>query len=156
MRRVVLVAVIFASCFGGGCQKTLGGISIPGLGAARPSDEEQIAMVLNDVQAGLQSRKVFKVLANVSENYRDQDGRNYEGIRSYVQTMMKNYRAVRVTRARPRIVVNGDRARAIEAFGTIAEPFDAGGVPINLQGHVSVYLERTGGVWKIVEWGRLQ
>lgn len=156
MRRAVYAIVILAAFAQGGCQKTLASINLPGLGGTRSTDEEQIAAVLNDVQDGLQSRRVFKILAHVSENYRDQDGRDYDGIRTYVQSIIKTYRAVRITRARPRILVYEDRARAVEAFGTIAEPFDTNGVPMNLQGHVSVYLERTGGAWKIVEWGRLQ
>jgi len=156
MRRAICAIGVLALFAQEGCQKTLASINLPGLGSARVSDEEQIAAVLNDAQDGLQSRRVFKVLAHVSENYLDQDGRNYEGIRDYVQSIMKAYRSVRITRTRPRILVHGDRARAVEAFGTIAEPLDINGAPLNLQGHVSVYLERTGGAWKIVEWGRLQ
>ena len=54
------------------------------------------------------------------------------------------------------IVVKGNRARAIETFGTVAEPADpASDPPINLQGQVSVSFEKADGRWQIVEWGRV-
>ncbi len=156
MRRLGLA--ILCVCIGTtGCQSTLSSMGLPNISLGGPGDEEQIAALLNDVHDGMQTRRIYKVLAHVSENYLDQDGRNYEAIRDYLQHIMKTYRVIRVTRARPRVLVYEDRARAVEVFGTIAEPLDVmDGTPINIQGHVSVYLERSGGVWKIVEWGRLQ
>lgn len=158
MRRALLPIAVLILLTAAGCPGTFMGKRLPGIKLVGPAtDEEQIAAILNDVREGMETHRVYKIFAHVSENYADQEGRNYAQIRDYIQGVLKTYRSIRVTRARPRILVEGDRARALEAFGTIAEPYDADkGLPINLQGQVAVYLERTGGVWKIVEWGRLQ
>ena len=69
---------------------------------------------------------------------------------------VKDYRAIRVTRVVPRILVQGVQARAVETFGTVAEPQDPSSEPpINMQGQVTVSLEKVGGQWQIVEWGSL-
>ncbi|MBI2432519.1 MAG: hypothetical protein HYV26_06580 [Candidatus Hydrogenedentes bacterium] len=137
------------------CQSDLG-VELPALSLPRATDEEQIALVLNDVQTGMQTKRIFKVLAHVSRSYRDGEGRDYDGIRNYLSEIFRAYRTIKITRTNPRIVVEGDRARAIETFGTIAEPMETSTLPpINLQGQVSVYLERAKDTWLIVEWGPL-
>ncbi len=152
-----LAAWLMAFCLlAGGCAQDLAGVSLPRLGGERASDQETIAAILDDVHRGMESKRIYKVLAHLSRNYDDTEGRDYEAMRDYLSSIMRGYRHIRVTRTRPRIIVVGDRARAVEAFGTIAEPYEvAGGPPINLQGHVAVYFERAGGQWKIVEWGPL-
>lgn len=155
---ILAVALVAASA---GCGGDLAA-RIPGLheikqaSGVEPTDEEQIAMLLDDVQRGMQSRQIYKVLAHVSRNYRDEEGRTYSGIETYLNTVFKDYKEIRVTRVVPRIVVQGDRARAVETFGTVAEPQDPQGEPpIHLQGQVTVNLEKTGGRWLIVEWGSI-
>ncbi len=136
-----------------GCAQNLP-VELPGLSTEKLSDEEQIAALLQDVYNGMQSKRVYKVLAHVSESYLDVEGRDYEAIRKYLTEVMRSYRTIRITRTRPKILVQGDRARAIETFGTIAEPANRSTTPtIDLQGQVAVYLERVSGEWKIVEWG---
>jgi hypothetical protein len=122
----------------------------------QPSDEEQIAVVLEDVCRGMQNRQVFKVLAHVSRGYHDAEGRDYEGLQRYLDELFKKYREIRITRVTPRILVDADHARAIETFGTVAEPQDpTREPPINLQGQVAVDLAKIQGQWQIVEWGRI-
>lgn len=138
-----------------GCNSTLPKV-VPGL-PAELSDEEQIATVLDEVHAGMQSLRPYKVLAHLSPSYLDQEGRDYAAIRDYVTEILRKYRDIRITRVRPLILVQGDRARAIETFGTVAQPYDASKDPvINLQGQVSVYLERVNNQWMIVEWGPIR
>jgi hypothetical protein len=142
-----------------GCANTFG-FGVPGLdrlgqasGLAR-TDEEKIAAVLDDVQRGMQNKQIYKVLANVSRNYYDSEGRDYNALQADLAEFFKKYREVRITRVTPKIQVQGDYARAIETFGTAAEPNDpAVEPPINLQGQVAVTLEKVGGHWQIVEWG---
>ena len=130
----------------------------------QPSDEEQIAAVLEDVCLGMQERQIYKVLAHVSNGYRDADGRDYEAVQAYLNEIFKKYRTIRITRVPPRISIEAargslapaDHARAVETFGTVAEPQDpAREPPINVQGQVSVDLVKVQGRWRIVEWGRL-
>jgi len=119
-------------------------------------DAEQIAAVLEDVSRGMQNRQVFKVLAHVSRGYHDAEGRDYEGIQAYLDNVFRKYREIRITRVTPRIVVDADRARAIETFGTVAEPQDpVREPPINVQGQVAVDLVKVQGQWEIIEWGRI-
>ena len=120
------------------------------------SDEEQIAELLDDVEQGMESRQIYKVLAHVSRNYRDKEERDYAAIEAYLNYVFKKYRTIRITRVVPRILVQGAQARVVETFGTVAEPQNpANDPPINMQGQVTVSLEKNDGRWQIVEWGNL-
>ena len=135
---------------------------LPGFDALRqasgmaPSDEAKIVAVLDDVHRGMENRQIYKVLANVSHNYYDSEGRDYNALQESLAELFKKYRQIRITRVTPRVSVNGDYARAIETFGTVAEPNDPNTEPpINLQGQVAVSLEKVGGRWQIIEWGSM-
>ena len=155
MNRSYLILLVAPTLVFGGCGGKLAG-SIPALADLNVSDEEQIAQVIEEVQQGMEARQIFKVLAHVSRNYHDSEGRDYAAIEAYLNYVFKKYRTIRVTRVVPRIVVQGVQARAVETFGTVAEPQDPSGEPpINMQGQVTVSLEKTGGQWQIVEWGSL-
>jgi len=120
------------------------------------SDEEQIVRVLDDVHRGMQSRKIYKVLAHVSRTYADAEGRDYNGMQVYLNDLFKSYKEISITRVQPQVYVEGNRARAVETFGTRAEPFNANeNPPMILQGQMNVYLEKSGSTWQIVEWGRM-
>jgi len=137
-----------------GCAKDLP-IDIPGLNLAKPSDTEQIRTILDDAFKAMEGRRLNKVMANVAEKYYDEEGRDYETLREYLETVFRRYREIIITRAAPKIAVEGDRAKALETFGTVAKPFSQSDLPINLQGQVYVYLEKIDGSWKIVQWGSL-
>ena len=137
-----------------GCVPDFGGI--PVLSGFGTTDEEAIAHVMNDVHRGMESRRIYKVLSHVSPNYSDAEGRDYEQIKQHVSTLLRRYGKVRIDRVRPRIIVDGERARVFEVFATRAEPLPGtSAVPVVLQGQVTVYLQKEGGKWKIVEWGHL-
>jgi hypothetical protein len=146
---VIALGVLLVGCAGGGVN-----LDIPGL-PGKASDEEQIASLLEDVHLGMETRKVNKIMRHVSPTYLDEEGRDVEGIRDYLDRIMDNYRKIRIDRSTPQILVEGDRARVIESFGTIADPGNFQTPPVSLQGQVAVYLERTDGGWKIVEWGSM-
>jgi hypothetical protein len=113
--------------------------------------------MLSDVHQGLQTRRIYKVLAHISRNYTDPEGRDYNALQSYLSDLFRNYREIRITRVPPRVFVQGDRARVIETFGTRAEPFKPDSYPpINLQGQVNIYLEKTSDGWMITEWSKVQ
>ncbi len=158
MRWFLVVLVAGALALPIGCAS----VKVPGLdklGAATgltPNDEEQIVAVLDDVHQGMQSRQIYKVLAHVARSYHDEEGRDYAAIEAYLNEVFKNYRSILIKRVVPRIVVNGDRARAIETFGTVAEPQNpAVEPPINLQGQVAVDLQKIDGRWQIVAWSAM-
>jgi hypothetical protein len=162
MRVLVLLAALLA--FGailGGCASTAPAKTpvLAKLGEAtglQPGEDEQIAAVLDDVQAGMQTRRIFKVLAHVSRSYHDDEGRDYEAIEAYLNEVFRKYPVIRITRVVPRIIIQADQAQAVETFGTVAEPQDPKiEPPINLQGRVTVHLVKVGGEWQIIEWSRL-
>ena len=157
MRRLLL-STAAAACLLGMPSCRTGGfpVSLPGFPLGKVSEEERVAQVLEDVRNGMESRRVYQVLAHVSPNYRDSEGRDYAAIREYLATVMSNYREFRIVRTPPKIRVQGNQARAVESFGTTAEPVNANQYPpINLQGQMAVLLEKYQGAWKIVEWGPL-
>ncbi|HNR36974.1 MAG TPA: hypothetical protein PKO36_17500, partial [Candidatus Hydrogenedentes bacterium] len=97
------------------------------------------------------------VLAHVSRSYHDAEGRDYAGLQEYLNEIFRKYRTIRITRVVPRITIEANgRAKAVETFGTVAEPVDPRvEPPINMQGQVVVYLTKTDGQWRIVEWGNI-
>lgn len=154
MYRALVVALAPLLLVAAGCN---GGpsLDIPGFGG-KSTEEEKIARLLHEVHEGMIARKVYQVMEHVSEDYLDQEGRDYEAIRQYLNNIMKNYRGITIQRSNSAIIVEGDKARAVEAFGTRAEPDNDRTPPLNIQGQVSVYLQREDGTWKIVEWGAIR
>ncbi|MBI5094085.1 MAG: hypothetical protein HZB26_16785 [Candidatus Hydrogenedentes bacterium] len=154
MKRVALVFALAVTplLFLTGCGDKFP-VSIPGITGSGESDEQQIAAVLDDVQRGMQARRIFKVLAHVSHSYHDKDGRDYAAVERYLNLIFERYRTIKINRVPPRITVQGERALAVETYGTLAEPVNAAkDPPINLQGQISVYLQKVGGTWQITEW----
>lgn len=152
MRRTVLIPAILLAVVAVGCDQELP-VDIPGLGGQKMSDEEQIAAVLNDVQQGFESQRIYKVLAHLSRDYRDETGQDYEAVRNFLTDRMKKYREIRITRTRPKILVQGDTARALETFGAVGKPINPVDTPaLNLQGQIAVYLEHVGNEWLITGW----
>lgn len=156
MKTRLLFGLILLATMASTCNQELP-VGIPGLSQPDVSDEEQLTRLLNDVHEGMEKRRIYKVLAHVSTSYQDAEGRDYEAIQEYLSALFKNYRAIRITRGRPIITVQGNQASAVETFGTQAEPFAKSAYrPVNLQGRVTVSLERVGQTWKITEWSTLQ
>lgn len=153
MIRFFLLCFVAAVPLLAGCAGQRLPVDIPGITGPKVTDEQLIAQVLDDVHRGMQSRRIYKVLAHVSRSYHDGDGRDYAGVENYLNTLFQKYRVIRIKRVPPRIAVQGDRARVVETYGTIAEPVNAAeDPPISLQGQITVYLEKVGGVWRITQW----
>lgn len=149
---VLVLGVLLAAC-----QSNDTAVDLSRLPLMRAPDDQQIAAVLQDVHAGMESKRIYKVLAHVAPHYQDQDGREIEALRRYLSEMFRGYRTIRITRTTPRIWVDGNRAQVIETFGTVATPFDNSSLPpLNLQGQVTVHLERVQNRWLIVQWGPLR
>jgi len=147
---LICASVLFLAI---GCQTGLP-VSISDITGSKMSDEEKIALVLDDVQRGMEGRRIYQVLAHVSRNYKDRDGRDYDRLREDLNTLLRNYRAINITRTPPRIRIKGDRARVVDTFGAIADsssPIEY--PPLNLQGQVVIMMERFGDTWQIEEWG---
>lgn len=140
---------LFCGCGGG-----LG--SIANFTGPKESDEELIARILVDVHNAMEAERIYTVLAHVSRSYRDTEDRDYAAIEAYLGDLFERYRNIRIFRARPRIFVQGNEARALETFGTRAAPASGSSdVPIDVQGQVTVYLVKVDNTWKIIEWGNM-
>lgn len=146
---LIAISTVLSGCAGGGLN-----LDIPGL-SGKSSDEAQITSILKDVHLGMETRKVGKIMRHVSPNYMDTEGRDAAGIRKYLEHIMNNYRSIEIDRSDSRILIQGDRARVVEAFGTSGQPDNSQTPPVVIQGQVSVYFERTEEGWKIVEWGAI-
>lgn len=151
---VVMLSTLGVSC-GGGLPVEMP--NIPMLPGMKLSDREMILRVLDDVHRNMERRKTKRVLAHVSENYQDEDGRDYNAIVEYLNAIFSRYRDITITRAEPRIRIQDSTARVVETFGTRAIPFDAAeDPPINIQGDVQVILEKQGDDWKIIAWDNVR
>lgn len=121
------------------------------------TDEEQVLRVLDEVWRGMESRRIYQIMSNVSRSYKDRDGRDYDALAAYLNKVFEEYRNIKIARVKPRILVQGNQARAVETFGTIAKPDPRSEYPpIDLHGQVTVYFEKVDGRWFIVEWGSIQ
>ena len=74
--RCVLIGILPLVLLFSGCGPRLDP-GLPGF-SEDMSDEEKIARVLADVHEGLEKRKIYRVLAHVSRDYRDKDGREID------------------------------------------------------------------------------
>lgn len=154
MVRHRLAFTVLVSALAAGCARTVR--EIPLLSGSRVNDAAAIAAVLDDVHRGMESQRIYTVLAHVSRNYYDSEGRDYAAMEVYLNEIFRRYRIIRINRERPRILVENDRARALETFATIAEPTPGPeGRPFTVRGQVTVYLEKVGDRWLITEWGHL-
>jgi hypothetical protein len=155
MRRLAPIALVAAGVLLSSCQSGNMPFDLSRLTGGL-SDEQKIGMVLADVAQGMENRRVYQVLSHVSQRSNDREGRDYEALRKHVSAILDNYRTIRVTRTPSRVQVQGDRARVVDTFGTLAQPIDQKEYPnVDLQGRVVILLERSGGAWQILEWGPL-
>jgi len=99
-------------------------------------------------------KKIFKVMANVSPAYRDEEGRNKAGVQQALKDFFGQYRRIRVTRTNPRLQFEGVEAVATESIGIIAEPFQVEQAELNWYGEVKIWLRRSGGSWEITRVSR--
>ncbi|MCP4643942.1 MAG: hypothetical protein GY851_26095 [bacterium] len=146
----VVVVVALTGCAGGPAME------IPGVTTPVVSDAEQVLRVMAEVHWAMSEKRIYRVMAHVSQYYLDAEGRDYEGLQDHLKTVFKNYKDIKVTRVRPAVSITGSRAHVVETFGTVANPIRPSDRPISTQGKVDVYLEKSGGKWLIVEWGTLR
>lgn len=158
--RVRVLLVIGLALALGGCPDAVSTLelpSIPGVTTGRVDERDRVMQVLDDIHRGIEQRRVYKVLAHLSRTYFDEEGRDYDTMRSLVTMWLNDYRDIRVTRPRPRVVVQGDRARAVETFGLQAEPTNPNDERlVALQGQVTIHLERMGTTWQVVSMSPVQ
>ena len=128
--------------------------SLPLPGQSEASQRREIARVLEDLHDGVDGKKIFKVMANISPAYRDEEGRNKAGVQQALKDFFGQYRRIRVTRTNPRLQFEGVEAVATESIGLIAEPFQVEQAELNWYGKVKIWLRRSGGSWEITRVSR--
>lgn len=142
------LALLLAGC------ATDGMPSLPLPGQSETSQRREIARVLEDLHDGVDGKKIFKVMANISPSYRDEEGRNKAGVQQALKDFFGQYRRIRVTRTNPRLQFEGAEAVATESIGLIAEPFQVEQAELNWYGEVKIWLRRSGGSWEITRVSR--
>jgi hypothetical protein len=148
--RLAFVLVVLSA----GCVATTR--DLPVIGSPRLTDEQQILLVLDDVHKGMETKRIYKVLAHVSRNYYDDKGGTYQTVEAQLKDTFARYRNIRLTRTQPRIQIQGDHARAVQSLGTRGDAINPQDVDLLLEGTLTVQFERVSGVWKIREWDPLQ
>lgn len=151
--RLVALGLLASIAVIGGCPEEIP--EIPIINPKLP-DQEQILRILDEVWRGMESQRIYQIMAHVSKSYQDRDGRDYDAIAAYLNKTFEEYRSIKIARVKPRIIVQGNQARAVETFGTIAKPDPRSEYPpIDLHGQVTVFFEKVDGRWFIVEWGSI-
>ncbi|GEM_PF-1167878 len=146
----VVLSILLLSC------GTVKKIDIPFINNKSPSEQEKIITVLDNLEKLIERKQVKRAMNYVSIEYKDEQNRKYNDIREYLQSIVRDYRVVRITRATPEIKVEGNLATVYDTFGTVAEPYDAvQGVPVNIQGKVIITLQKEPEGWKIKSWSSL-
>ncbi len=149
----ILTISFSASLFSCG---TVRKIDIPFLDKNPTTDQEKIVSVLDTLEKLIERKQVKRVMDHVSIEYRDEQNRKYNDIREYLQSIVRDYRVIRITRATPEIKIEGNTATVLDTFGTIAEPYNSvQGVPVNVQGKVIITLQKEPDGWKIKSWSPL-
>jgi len=128
-----------------GCASTGGGFFSDGA-----SEEDRVATVLRTMASEIERRQAPRVLFGVSNAYKDDDGRDYAFVESFLATSFRDYRSIRITRTPPNITVQGNEARSVESLGIMAEPApQSQAPPVNFQGNVAVFLRKVEGNWQV-------
>lgn len=152
---ILFVFSIFMSIFLISCG-TVRKIDIPFINKNSSTEREKIVTVLDTVEKLIERKQIKKVMDYVSIEYRDDQNRKYNDIREYLQSIVRDYRVIRITRATPEIQIDGNKATVLDTFGTVAEPYNpVQGVPVNIQGKVIITLQKEPEGWKIKSWSPL-
>ena len=123
----------------------------PGADASAASDEQQIRAVLERLRDDIDHRRLPRVLAAVSDKYKDDDGRDFEAVRALLSGYFRDYRDIRITRTPPKLTISRDEARSIETLGIAGEPGSGKVPPLTFQGNVSVTLRRVEDTWQVIK-----
>ena len=118
---------------------------------AELTDEQQIKSVLDHLRDDIDHRRLQRVLAAVSDNYKDDARRDYNAVRDLTAAYFRDYRDIRITRTPPKITINRDEARSIETLGIAGEPASGKVPPFTYQGNVSVTLRRVQDTWQVTK-----
>lgn len=152
---IIFVFSIFMSLYFISCG-TVKKIDIPFIDRNPLTEREKIVVVLDTVEKLIERKQIKKVMDYVSIEYRDEQNRKYNDIREYLQSIVRDYRVIRITRATPEIQIEGNKATVLDTFGTVAEPYNpVQGVPVNIQGKVIITLQKEPDGWKIKSWSPL-
>ncbi len=128
----------------------------PGADSSTASDEQQIRAVLERLRDDIDHRRLPRVLAAVSDKYKDDAGRDYEAVRALLSGYFSDYRDINITRTPPQLTISRDEARSIETLGIAGEPRGGKVPPLTFQGRVSVNLRRVEDTWQVIKVQLLQ
>lgn len=124
---------------------------VPQAGKESLSDEQVIRAVLDRLRDDIDHRRLQRVLAAVSDNYKDDAGRDFEAVRAILTQNFRDFRDIRITRTPPKLTINKDEARSIETLGISGEPGSNKVSPLTFQGNVSVTLRRVEDTWQVTK-----
>lgn len=159
MRTIMLAPCLLAALWlAAGC------VSAPGQPQAKPAApsagpatvEEQISTIFDHLQDDISHRRLPRVLAVVSDAYKDDAGRDINAVKQFLSAAFRDYREIHVTRTPPKFTVQGNEVRAIETLGVIGEPESGKVPPFSFQGNVAITLRRVEDTWQITKLQLLQ
>lgn len=151
MRYVSVFCAAIVIAIAGGCASGPPKPVRGGPGGEAASDEMQIRSVLDRLRDDIDHRRLQRVLAAVSDSYKDDAGRDFNAVREMLTAYFRDYRDVRITRTPPKLTISRDEARSVETLAVSGEP-GSGKVPaFSFQGNVAVTLRRVEDTWQVIK-----
>lgn len=157
MRNRLIAPCVFAALCLAGCASAPRQPEPKPAAPAHPAtQEEQIATIFNHLEDDIAHRRLPRVLAVISDAYKDDSGRDFAAVKQLLSAAFRDYREIHVTRTPPKFTTQGNEVRAIETLGVIGEPESGKVPPFNFQGNVSITLRRVEDTWQITKLQLLQ
>jgi hypothetical protein len=104
MKRVVTILLIFV-------------ISIAFLSCHKETDQDKVKKIITDIQASSEQKDVRKIMNNISKNYSDPQGFNYDGIKGLLIGYFFRYPKISVYINN--LTISVDNTSAVAVFQTV-------------------------------------
>ena len=137
-------------------------IIITVLGCQRETEQEKVKKVITDIQKAAEEKDVKKIINNLSENYSDPQGFNYETIKRPLLGYFLIYPKISVYINNLRISIENASAKAV--FRTVLTSSNKSGSPADLipqslgMYDFSVLLKKESNDWKVTSaaWAHVE
>ena len=117
-----------------------------------------IKATLDRLEELVENKRLEDAMETVSSRYVDQQGRDRDAIRLYLQEMFAQYQHISISRGEYFDLRFTDdsykTACVVEQFSLVAEPYSSALYTLRVSGFVEIWLAKERDRWVIVRWGQ--